>query len=380
MMTLRIIKPQLFLLLFFTLLSCNNVKNNNIDQDLLIWDDYDICEWTDSTISSKVSSIILKSTPSTYLKSIEKVAICENNLYILDVLGRKIIKYDMSGHPVGLLHCVGRGPGEYIHLDDFCIDSSGHIYTLDCSRSIVNEYDKEFKFCRQYNLQVAVDQISVLPDGGFLLSLSPFNSGKFEDAELVSSSHDFKEMSVLAYYDAPVSLDEVISLPLISVSDGGRYYHRTVTDYAYKIDKGYLNRIFFDFGKNSVPKKFRTNLSKNLSHYSSYITLLQYYTEMSDKVYGMLYRFGKENIFVLNKQHKTVSFREVENPFYTYSECASDSIWEYPIGVSDKYFITCMSHRNSVLDKGHSGNLDNKYSDELNILRLYDISENISSI
>ncbi len=98
--------------------------------------DYEITEWTDSTISSNVFYVVLKSGDGdAYFKSMEKVLVYEDNLYVLDALGKKIIKYDMDGNPVAVLYKEGRGPGEYIHLDDFCIDSSGHIFTLGCSRS-----------------------------------------------------------------------------------------------------------------------------------------------------------------------------------------------------------------------------------------------------
>lgn len=358
------------------LMSCNTVKRQNVDAVMLNWSDYKVSEWTDSTINSNVLYVVLKSGDGkAYFKTIEKVLVYEDNLYILDALGRKIIRYDMDGNPVAVLHKVGRGPGEYIHLDDFCIDSSGHIFTLDCSRSVITEYDRTFCFCNRWQLEFAADQIAVLPDNGFALSLSPYNSGKFKDVELVLASADFSDIIPLAYYDSPVSTDEVISLPLISSSSYGVIYHRTVTDYLYKIgDGGKLERLAFDFGKNTVPMERRENLSENLDYYSSYITLLQCYAETSDKIYGMLYRFGVENIFVLDKTLRTVSFQETNNPFYSHPEERYGSFAEYPIGVSDRYMITCIPYQDSGMAESSSGNISGDETEDLMILCLYDIS------
>ncbi len=183
-------------------------------------------------------------------------------------------------------------------------------------------------------------------------------------------------MMPLAYYDSPVSVDEVISLPLISSSSYGVTYHRTVTDYAYKIGSGgKLERLAFDFGKNTVPMDRRENLSENLDYYSSYITLLQCYAETYDKIYGMLYKYGKENVFVMDKNRKLLSIAETANPFYECPEDLQSVIPEYPLGVSGKYFITCISY--GYLDSSKLENLleriDVTEPEDNMVLCLYDI-------
>lgn len=318
------------------------------------------------TIKDNVHFIKLKmEDKQSLLKSFDKIAIYDQELYVLDTYTRKLVVFDWNGNPLKILNRKGRGPGEYLSIEDFCIDPRKHIFITDTRTSKVIEYDVGFNFVKSWNIPYVSNQIVSLPNGNFLINLLPVNKGKYANVELLVVDSNFNDVKCVLKYDAPVSLNEVISLPRISCSKYGICYHRTVNDNVYILQSdGDLKEIIsFNFGSLSVPEKHRENLEHNLNHYTNYVTLEECYAVADNKIYGVLFDKSQEYMFVLNKSTNILQKKKYE--------CSPDRIGctEYPIGTSDNYFITYAPY--SV--KYSNQDLKETEIDDYSVLCLYEI-------
>lgn len=298
------------------------------------------------------------------IRSFDKVIIYNRELYVLDTYTQKLVVFDWNGNHLRTLNRKGRGPGEYLSIEDFCIDPREHIFITDTRTSKVIEYDIKFNFVNSWSIPYVSNQIVSLSNGNFLINLLPVNKGKYTDVELLIVDSNFKDVKCVLKYDAPVSLNEVISLPRISCSKYGICYHRTVNDNAYILQSNGIlkNIISFNFGSSSVPEKHREDLEHNLDHYKNYVTLEECYAVTDDKIYGVLFDKAKEYMFVLDKSANSLQKKNYE--------CSPNLIGdsEYPIGVSDGYFITVVP-----FTLGSGQDLKDVEMNDYSILGLYEI-------
>ncbi len=294
------------------------------------------------------------------VKSFDKVVVFDQKLYVLDTYTRKLVVFDWEGNPLRTLDRKGRGPGEYLSIEDFCIDACGHLYIIDPRTSKVIEYDADFNAIGSWHLPYVSNQIAALPDGHFLLNLLPVNKGKYSDMELLVVDSAFQNSKCILKYDAPVSLDEVISLPRITCSKYGTCYHRSVNDNTYILrPNGDLETVVsFDFGSLSVPGKHRKNLEQNLRFYKDYVTLEECYAVADGKIYGVLFDHAEEYLFVLDRSTNRLLKKHFDNTTGGFGES------ELPIGVSGDYFITSVPS---------ASNEDDSLTDDYPFLCLYEI-------
>lgn len=78
----------------------------------------------------EVTFLPLEAGDNTLLGSVDKVAFYNDLIYIADYSSRKILAYDMNGKLCFVLDRQGRGPGEYLEVKSFTVDSD-NLYVLD---------------------------------------------------------------------------------------------------------------------------------------------------------------------------------------------------------------------------------------------------------
>lgn len=77
-----------------------------------------------------VTFLPLETNGNTLLGSVDKVEFYDGMVYIADYSTRKIVAYDMNGKLRFVLDRQGRGPGEYLEIKSFSVDSD-NLYILD---------------------------------------------------------------------------------------------------------------------------------------------------------------------------------------------------------------------------------------------------------
>lgn len=131
-------------------------------------------------IGSELEYIVLEDTPNSLLGTIVHTALCDSFIFVHDI--KKVLQFDRHGKFIRQIGTIGRGPGEYSSVNDFCIDNK-NIYILPFDGKEVKVYDFKGQFIR--SIQSPHPQVSqiVLKDTGSLIFHSPINPGRSHNLE-----------------------------------------------------------------------------------------------------------------------------------------------------------------------------------------------------
>jgi len=106
-------------------ISCTNQKQESINEsvDLVIQTDVDN-KLKMSDYVSGIKYLPLGNNENNVIGKIDKVVFYGNKIFILDSKTNKIVVYDNTGKYIFETENTGRGPGEYLNIADFIIDSA----------------------------------------------------------------------------------------------------------------------------------------------------------------------------------------------------------------------------------------------------------------
>ena len=107
-----------------------------------------------SDISSGMKVIKLETSENALLSNINEIKIFDDSIYVLDVISKAIYVFDFEGNLVRKLQKGGRGPGEYISISDFLIDTTKRqLEIFDKDNMKINIYDLDnFNFKESISL------------------------------------------------------------------------------------------------------------------------------------------------------------------------------------------------------------------------------------
>ena len=107
-----------------------------------------------SAISSGMKVVKLETSEDALLSNINDIKIFDDSIYILDVISKAIYIFDFEGNFVRKLQKEGRGPGEYLSINDFLIDTTDRqLEIFDKNNMKVNIYDLDnFNFKESISL------------------------------------------------------------------------------------------------------------------------------------------------------------------------------------------------------------------------------------
>ncbi|MDR1895852.1 MAG: 6-bladed beta-propeller [Prevotellaceae bacterium] len=107
-----------------------------------------------SSITDSVSFVPLETADECLIKNVDKLYWINDSIFILDKQGNnKVLVFDGAGRFIRTIGAVGNGPGEYIQLNDFCVDTLSRCLYFLCSRFNIYQYSYEGKFIKKRNLQ-----------------------------------------------------------------------------------------------------------------------------------------------------------------------------------------------------------------------------------
>jgi hypothetical protein len=134
-----------------------------------------------SEIASEIEYIPLETNENTLIRSIDKVIIHENNIYVQDDHSQ-VMCFNKAGKLMYKLNKVGRGPEEYVSLYDFDISSDNKILAVLALNKIIIFINTgtEFKFQKNINLKRPEPELlSLVPESNnILLSFTPMKGSE----------------------------------------------------------------------------------------------------------------------------------------------------------------------------------------------------------
>ena len=115
-----------------------------------------------SSLFKSPKSIILETNENCLIKSVGGVQVYRDRIYILDKETKNLFVYDINGVFQQKIGSVGSGPGEFLGISDFTIDTQGNIiYLLDDYTNNMYKYDAiSGKFIEKIKIEVKKEQIS----------------------------------------------------------------------------------------------------------------------------------------------------------------------------------------------------------------------------
>jgi hypothetical protein len=128
-----------------------------------------------SSIFRKAKAIRLEETDYAVIGEINNMQVFDNYIFILDIdKAKKLFMFDKNGKYLRQIGSLGQGPGEYVYITDFCLDTiNREIYVLDSSKKMLYKYNFDSgKFIGSINMQY---------DKGYPYYVTLFNNKIYTD-------------------------------------------------------------------------------------------------------------------------------------------------------------------------------------------------------
>lgn len=163
------------------MISCQQQERiNNINAEIIkiskkeIKDEIDI-----SKMVEEVRYVELETNDEGLIGNVSKLITYKNKIYITDrFIASKIYIFDTDGHFHTTVSSIGKGPGEYMTLEDIAIDSyRDELLISDASNQKIIVFDLEGKFLREFKTPYWVSGVFALRDH-YLLYLYDTNDEK----------------------------------------------------------------------------------------------------------------------------------------------------------------------------------------------------------
>jgi hypothetical protein len=219
----------------------------------------------DELVREKTYIKLDTSTDDALFKSIDKIIIARDKIYILDWMMRKLPVFNIDGSFAGLVGRRGQGPGEYLQITDFDVDDSGNVYIVDGQSDNFFIFDSVFHFVSAKQPPCDVGIVQLLPDNRYLFGLTSWNTKENSKWKIAVTNTDFKTLDTCLLYDEYIDNETVISDYIFIQTEKHILYNQPIDNnvYAFSHD-GKLEKVYqFDFGDKNVPNEYKKAIQKN---------------------------------------------------------------------------------------------------------------------
>ena len=208
--------------------------------------------------------IVLCESDSIMFAGLSKLTVKNNKIFILDSWAAKTaVSFDQKGNPLFKYGRVGQGPGEYNRPDDMWVKDT-IVYVLDENQKKVIRYNENGNFISESSIPFYADGFAVLPDNGFIFSISLDGESGPRICVTDSAVTNFKYL-----LDAPEGLvsGNRISNVFQETERGIAYYKAPLDTLFYFDNKGEITGgIVLDFGDKSIPEHTKLDYRKAWSN------------------------------------------------------------------------------------------------------------------
>lgn len=123
-----------------------------------------------SSIGKEVSYIPLETAPECLIKSINKILFSDSYIFISEL--NRLLQFDKNGKFIRPIGSSGRGPEEYSHISDFCIDEQKkEIYIISIYSPKIWIFDFDGIFKKTVSLSFRPAQIALKDQNSLIFHL-----------------------------------------------------------------------------------------------------------------------------------------------------------------------------------------------------------------
>jgi len=209
-------------------------------------------------IIKSVELIPLETNDNSIFGNIKRVRADGNHLYILDYNDNPVKIFTKNGKFVAEIGHRGRGPGEYIQIDDFLISEDViHIYAWSGNRKWIR-YSFDNRFLYETDMFFPLDEICQISDNRYLIYVGNGTVSNECDYYLYCIDKDFEIQSRLQPKRSPEDINFPIQQNHFSKSSDCILYIREFCDTLFTIshDLTIQPKYRLDFGKNWYSNSF----------------------------------------------------------------------------------------------------------------------------
>lgn len=224
-----------------------------------------------SELFDSLSYVVLDDTnEESLIGGIDKLECVDSSFFIMDKKTNMIHKFNKKGNFLFSIGKIGNGPGEYIGLTDFSVNSEKReLFILDRTGRKILVYDFEGRFLYKMPIEVMASKICAINDGYALYtSGSDYFTDKKEEFGYNLFLYDNSNRLCGKYFPYNPQIDDVIQERNFdyNIGDSILLYHQSVCDtiYLLKSKEGY-KKLKIDFGSHSLP--FDKITPKNFREY-----------------------------------------------------------------------------------------------------------------
>ena len=213
-----------------------------------------------------ISYLPLETGDTCFFRNADKILFENGLIYIADYRSGQVLVYETDGSMHSVLDRKGRGPGEYLDMMSFTVDSD-YIYVLDnFNRKIFRYGSMDCRFDSAADLDFVAWDMEAIGDGNFIFAFSPLGGGRLTSPQapyrILITDSDFRVKETLLDY-GDNEYDIIGQRRYFSVEEDKLIYSSIYFDGYIVFDRSdYNNRqvvgIEFD---NPIPASARKDLS-----------------------------------------------------------------------------------------------------------------------
>ncbi|MDO5970757.1 6-bladed beta-propeller [Flavivirga aquimarina] len=288
----------------------------------------------------------LETAPSNLLDVIKKVVIKGKQVFVSD--DTSINCYDLKGGFVNRISKMGRGPNEYVTLQDFVIDET-YIYIYDVSGRKIFLYDKNTGLYKNsIVIPFFADEIEKIGDEIIFHAGQKRNTSNY-DYEIIS--FNIKTKKIRKFFKNSEKHAKGSKLNHLTKNGERIIYTPKQRNTAYAFTKGLQveGYTLFNFYKD----KEQVDISESSSKYSEKFSLFSDFLETKSYVF---FEFNDENRInrVVYDKKNNVSMESIKNDIGLFSLGTPKTIY------NDYFVATVDSHLLSMIKNIQQDNLISK--------------------
>lgn len=149
-----------------------------------------------SDVMNEFQLIPLETNDSCLIGECTKISIVNDLIYVLDAKSNQLLCFDKQGRYIKKIGEIGRGPNEYLLLDDYCFLKNGNVMVLDTYPNKLIEYNAQGGVETIQKLPFCADALECLND-----SVLIFNGACFEDPVILWNYRQKKRINSFLKFD-----------------------------------------------------------------------------------------------------------------------------------------------------------------------------------
>jgi hypothetical protein len=266
-----------------------------------------------------------------------KLSISEKYIYIMDTWdSNSLLVFDGAGSFVRKIGNRGQGPGEYIRLWDFYVDTL-YIYLYDYNTTKLFKYDLQGNYIEGYRMPFTGEGFKILKNKKYLFALER----AIDKNQVIRIDSVFQtEASFFSFGNkGNFQLSQHMDNVFHKVGEVISYYEINNNDtiYTFNEEGEPTGGVFFDFGSKKIPANLRNDLEK-LTDSNNYIYHVDTPFKIGKLWIGQVRRNDNRETFVYDTGSNEYYFYDDESEQFDYVENIINPLFinsRYIVGIID---------------------------------------------